>query len=162
MKAIIVGHGRHGKDTVAEILAKEFGLTFQSSSWLAAEKVCRPWMAKLGIEYPTLEACYEDRHNHREEWYKAIVAYNSPDKASLCREIFQHSQLYVGMRDREEFIASQRLADLTIWIDATQRLDYVDPTCKVLKEDADIIIDNNGTRPQLMRRVVRLGEVLKL
>ena len=38
----IVGHGRHGKDTVAEILRDRFGFTFTASSWFMADKVIFP------------------------------------------------------------------------------------------------------------------------
>ena len=31
-KLLVIGHGRHGKDTVCEILRDEFGYTFESSS----------------------------------------------------------------------------------------------------------------------------------
>jgi hypothetical protein len=32
VRLMLLGHGRHGKDTVAEILNRKYGLTFQSSS----------------------------------------------------------------------------------------------------------------------------------
>lgn len=156
MKLIITGHGRHGKDTVGKILQTRFNLSFQSSSWVAAEKVCRPYLAARGITYDSLQECYDDRHNYREEWYTAILEYNTPDKSRLCREVFSEHDLYVGMRDREEFIASRQFADLTIWVEAMYRVGYVDPTCKVLPGDCDITIRNNGTEAELETKLERL------
>ena len=37
MKILIIGHARHGKDTVADILYKNFNLTYTGSSQAAAE-----------------------------------------------------------------------------------------------------------------------------
>lgn len=38
-KILILGHGQHGKDTAAEFLTQEFGLSFISSSWFVMEEV---------------------------------------------------------------------------------------------------------------------------
>jgi hypothetical protein len=38
MKLLVVGYGRHGKDTVCDILDQKYGLTFSSSSWFCAER----------------------------------------------------------------------------------------------------------------------------
>lgn len=156
-KFLIVGYGRHGKDTVAEIMRDNYGLTFASSSWVAAEKVCRPWLVKQGIVYSTLEACYADRSNHRAAWHDAICDYNKVDRARLCREILKHNDIYVGMRCPLEFAASRALLDLIIWVDACNRKPKEDQSsCKVEPGDADIIIDNSGTVEQLEPRVCRL------
>lgn len=154
---MIVGHGRHGKDTVAEIIRDNYGLTFASSSWVAAEKVCRPWLARLGVMYPTLQACYDDRSNYRAEWHDAISDYNKVDRARLCREILKSNDMYVGMRCPLEFRASRPLLDLIIWVDACERKPKEDESSfKIKPGDADVIVDNNGTVEQLQRRVCRL------
>lgn len=170
LKLFILGSGRHGKDTVAEIIRDDFGLTFQSSSLFVAEKVCRPYMAEVvGITYDTLEECYEDRHNHRTHWYNAIKAYNAGDLSRLSRELFfgdedeEGLDMYVGIRDRDEFLASRDIADLSIWVDASERVKYADPTIKIKKEDADVVILNNEVDPdvvELRRRVHRLMKSL--
>ena len=54
MKILIIGEARHGKDTVAEIMRDEYGMTFQSSSHFVCEKAVFPYMsAKYG--YKTIE-----------------------------------------------------------------------------------------------------------
>ena len=159
MKMFIVGHGRHGKDTVAEIMSED-GLSFVSSSMFVAECCCRPWMEKLGITYDTLDECYADRHNYRQEWYEAIKDYSKDDQTRLAREIFSEHDLYVGCRDRKQFLASHKLSDLSIWVDACVRVPVSDPTCKILSGDCDIILDNNGTLDELRERVWRLMTAL--
>ncbi len=160
MKLFIIGHGRHGKDTVGDIITEKTGLTFESSSMFCAEHVVTPWLEKLGITYDSLEKCYEDRVNHRMEWYNAIRAFNKGDESKLSAAIFDKYDMYVGIRSRVEFLASRGLSDLAIWVEAGERVPQVDPTCKILSDDCDIIIDNNGTEEELVTKVTRLFDLI--
>lgn len=155
-KIFVIGHGRHGKDTVGEIIQEICGLTFESSSMFCAEHVVTPWLEKLGITYDSLDECYEDRVNHRMEWYDAIRDFNKEDESKLSAAIFNKYDMYVGIRSRVEFLAARHLSDLSIWVEASTRVPQVDPTCKILPTDCDIIIDNNGTEEELREKMVRL------
>jgi hypothetical protein len=155
-KIFVIGHGRHGKDTVGEIIQEICGLTFESSSMFCAEHVVTPWLEKLGITYDSLDECYEDRVNHRMEWYNAIRDFNKDDESKLSASIFSKYDMYVGIRSRVEFLAARHLSDLSIWVEASTRVPQVDPTCKILATDCDIIIDNNGTEEELREKMVRL------
>lgn len=157
MKLFIIGHARHGKDTAAEYLRDKYGLSFQSSSHFAAEHVVRPWLAEKGIHYSTLEACYADRVNWRTEWYNAICDYNKDDLTRLSKAIFSKYDMYVGIRDRAEFLASKKFATLSVWVDAFDRLPSNDPTCKILRSDADVVIDNSTTLEDLHSRLNSIG-----
>lgn len=160
MKLFIVGPGRHGKDTVGDILAKEYGLTFRSSSMFCAELVVRPYLAERGIVYPSLEVCYDDRHQHRVAWYEAIREYNQGNEARLSQAIFDEYDMYVGIRSRVEFLAAKHLSDLSIWVDASERVSADDPTIKIHPGDCDIIIDNNGTEDEMKDRLIRLFSLM--
>ena len=81
-KLLICGYGRHGKDTVAEIIQDELSLTFISSSMFAAEIAVMPYLASKGIHYDTVHDAYEDRHRYRAEWKQAISEHNTPDKGA--------------------------------------------------------------------------------
>ena len=162
MKLFIIGQGRHGKDTVAEFVQKTYGLTFESSSMFCAEHVVTPWLEKMGITYDSLEECYEDRVNHRMDWYEAIRSYNKEDESRLSRAIFAKYDMYVGIRSRVEFLEARHLSDLSIWVEASERWPAIDPSCKILKEDCDVIVDNNGTIGDLYGRLKRLFDQLKL
>lgn len=155
-KIFVIGHGRHGKDTVGEMIQEICGLTFESSSMFCAEHVVTPWLEKLGITYDSLDECYEDRVNHRMEWYNAIRDFNKDDESKLSAAIFSKYDMYVGIRSRVEFLAARHLSDLSIWVEASTRVPQVDPTCKILATDCDIIIDNNGTEEELREKMVRL------
>ena len=141
---LIIGNGGHGKDEAAKIIQDEFGLTFMSSSWAAAEQVVFP---KLRDFYSSVEACYEDRRNHRQVWYDLITEYNKDDRTKLARAILETSNIYVGMRNRDELLACKEAGvfDYILWIDAENRLPPEnDTSITVTADDAFIIIDNNG------------------
>ena len=152
-KFLILGHARHGKDTVAEILRDEYGFTFTSSSLFCAEKVIwdavhnqqaaidrhiaagSPGMSggqlieELGMmagrEYPSYAECFADRGNFRAAWFSLIAAYLYPEMERLGREIFAENDIYVGIRNKRELnaVLNAGLADVTVWVDASERVD---------------------------------------
>lgn len=159
LKLMILGYARHGKDTVAEILRDNLGLTFVSSSFAAAEKVMVPYFASKGIVYPDLATCYADRVNHRQEWFEQIKAYNTPDGAKLAREIFSENDIYVGIRNIEEFKQGreQNLWNYSIWVDRSKHVAPESVTSMTITPaDATHILDNNGTLEQLKIKALAL------
>ena len=156
-KIMIIGYARHGKDTVGEIL-QSLGYKATSSSIYAAEKVIYP-VLKQRYWYSKVEECFNDRFNHRDEWYELITEYNQHDKARLCREMIEDGyDIYVGLRNREELEAARHLYDVVVWVDATERLGLTEDTssCTVTKDDADFIIENNGGLAELEMKVVKI------
>ena len=159
MKLMILGYARHGKDTVADILVKTFGMRKKDSSQFAGKQVMMPYFASKGINYASWDECYADRVNHRQEWFEQIKAYNTPDEARLAREIYAVSDIYVGIRRAEEFdaIKKEGLFDYSIWVD---RSDFEKPesaTSNTMSIDmADYVLDNNGTLKQLVTRTCNL------
>ncbi|MCG7628967.1 hypothetical protein MHM88_14240 [Epibacterium sp. MM17-32] len=159
-KLLIIGDGRHGKDSVGELLTEGYGLKSKSSSLFAAEKAVYPLMAEF---YPDWEACYEDRHNHRQLWYLAIKAYNLRPGPSLAAQMLVDHDIYIGMRAREEFEREQHLFDLVVWVDASLRLPPEPDTSNDLKaSDAGYILDNNGPPEALPGEVDKLARFLGL
>ena len=117
-KLLVIGHGRHGKDTVCEMLRDHYGYTFESSSkFCSLQFIYNDLKEKYG--YANEEECYADRHNHRAEWYNAICDYNVPDAATLGREMFEAYDIYCGLRNKREFFAMQNTGvfDYCIWVD---------------------------------------------
>ena len=158
MKLLVLGHARHGKDTVAEILRDNHGFSFMSSSYFAAEKVIRPALAEIGIVYDTLDECYADRGNHRAFWYDQISAYNGGGKSRLAEEILQEYDMYVGMRSNDEYQASKGLFDLTLWVDSSGRGIPPEPeTSMTIKFNPleMVVVDNGGTLDDLAEAVAK-------
>jgi dephospho-CoA kinase len=155
IKLMILGYARHGKDTAAEILADTYGLTMVSSSHAAGKKVMLPYFESIGIHYKDFEECYADRVNHRQEWFEQIAAYNTPDKARLAREIYAESDIYVGIRSREEFdaVKAAGLFQYSIWVDRSKHVAPESSASNTITKDAaDYVIDNNGTLEELKTR----------
>ena len=162
MKILILGNGRHGKDTLAELFNKYFGLTFMSSSQASADFFLYNQL-KDKYGYTTSEECFEDRVNHREEWYQAICDYNKDNRARLAQDILSRTDCYVGMRDKEEFkeCVKQKLFDIIIWVDASKRLPLEPGTSfNINMSDADIIVENNGTFEEFVEKSKRIGKAL--
>lgn len=160
-KLLIIGHARHGKDSFAEILRDEFGLTFISSSQAAADIFIYDEL-KDKYGYKTSVECFEDRVNHRPEWYEMICDYNKDDKARLAKGILELADCYVGMRDRGEILEcmKQGLFDLIVWIDASERLPLESAdSFNIDKNCADIIIENNTDIESFKTKVMRLGKI---
>ena len=163
IRLCIVGSARHGKDSLAEILYEHFDVNFISSSQACADIFIYDAL-KDKYGYSTPVECFEDRVNHRTEWYQMICEYNKDDKARLAKEILKYNNAYVGMRDSGEIkeCLKQGLFDLVIWVDASERLPIESSdSFNISKSDADIIIDNNGTFEEFKERVFRIGKLLK-
>lgn len=157
LKLLVIGHGRHGKDTFAEIANEVFETSYISSSEFCAEEVMYPLMKD---QYVNAFECWKDRANHRDFWYEKIKAYNSPNLDHLTKEILSEYDTYVGMRDDEEFEVSKCHFDLVIWVDASERVKIIDTSMKIKKENADIIIENNTTLEDFREKVIKLLTLL--
>lgn len=162
MKILIMGYGRHGKDTVASMIAQRTGLKWGSSSMVALHHAVWPVMSNETIyegEYQRYESpaeCFADRHNRRAEWHELIKQYNTPDKARLAKDVLSEYDMYVGMRCQQEFYESRDLFDLVIWVDASLRHeDEPGDSCTVDWRMADIVINNNRSLDDL-RRTIRV------
>jgi hypothetical protein len=163
-KLLIIGHGRHGKDTVCEILRDHYGFSFESSSQFCS-KLFIFNMLKEHYNYATEEECYADRHNHRAEWYDAICDYNVPDAARLGRDIFGAHDIYCGLRNKKEYHAMKNTGvfDYAIWVDRSDFLPLEDESSMTLKQwMADFTVDNNGTLAELEFNVHQLMKHLHI
>ena len=168
-RIILVGHGRHGKDTVAEILRSKYGYQFTSSSLACAETVMLPAFADKGKFYIDAGTCFNDRHgesyigDHRTFWFETIKAFCTPDKARLAQAIFDAgNHIYVGIRDRRELWAAQLMPDvITIWVDASDRLPPEQGSSMNIEPwMANRVLDNNGSLEDLERNVIALATEL--
>lgn len=158
LKLLVIGHGRHGKDTVCELLRDQYGYSFESSSQFCSHLFIYDQL-KDKYNYISEKQCYSDRHNHRQEWYDAICDYNVPDPSRLGREIFKTHDIYCGLRNKKEFHAMKNTGvfDYAIWVDRSDHLPSEAKTSMSLEQwMADFTIDNNGTLDDLEFNVRQL------
>lgn len=156
---LIIGHGGHGKDTLAEVLHSLYGLSYKGSSQAASEIfIYDALKAKYG--YRTPHECYADRVNHRAEWYDLICEYNSLDRARLAKTIMFDSNMYVGMRSNDEIeeCIRQRIFDLVIGVYNPRVPEEGKDSFNInIWEKSDIIIPNAGTIAQLVYKAIKLN-----
>jgi len=161
-KLLIIGHGRHGKDTVCEILSNQYNFKFLSSSQFCSRKfIFNKLKNKYG--YNNEEECYTDRHNHRQEWYNLISEYCADDPALLGKEIFAEYDIYCGLRNKAEFFSmkNQKVFDYVIWVDRSDHLPVEDKSSMTLEMwMSDYVLDNNGTLKDLKRNIDQLMPTL--
>lgn len=157
-KLFILGFGRHGKDTFADLLCERVPeISFVSSSEFVAEKAVFPLLS-LRYGYKTTKECFDDRGRHRTEWHELISVYNETDPSRLARELFELHDIYVGLRCIVELEHARALAALTVWVD---RSDHLPPEPRssntITAADCDLIIPNNGTLDDLRDRASRFA-----
>lgn len=160
LKFFVVGYGRHGKDTFAE---KVWGPGIPSSSMVCAEDVAFPVLRdKYGYKNP--QECFDDRHNHRSEWYEAIKEFNTPDLTALSRVIFAKFPVYIGIRNHEEMLAyaaAERC--LIVWVDRSEVLPPESTESMTITKDmADVVIDNNGSLLYLDIQIERFKRLFQI
>lgn len=156
-RLMVIGYARHGKDTVCNMLHDMYRLQFVSSSYFVADKAVRPFLARKGICYETIELCYADRINHRADWYDAICAYNADDAARLGRELFAEYDIYCGLRNIREFNAlkAEKAFDVCFWVDRSKYEKSEDRSSNTLSlGEADYIINNNSTLDDLKSEII--------
>lgn len=155
---LIIAHARFGKDTMAEVLRDEFGLSFLSSSEAALDTfLFKVLNDKYQLGYKTRLEAFEDRVNHRPIWKDEISAYNDPDPHKLARHIMSTNDIYVGMRDPKEI--SRDIFDIVVWVDASKRLPPEPSTSMLMTEDhADVSIDNNGTLEEFKENIRKFAK----
>lgn len=154
MKIAICGPGRAGKDEAAHWFNANTSLRYFGFSTSMA---ITPHAAKhLGISE---EEAFARRHRDRELWYELGNNLRQNDKAFLARQTFEHGDIAVGIRDREELqtIIDEGLVDLAIWID---RDVPADPTLKYGPESCDIIVQNRSCISEFHTKLNRLAACL--
>jgi len=157
-RILIIGHARHGKDTVAELLSFYYGYTFKSSS-VAASEIFLYDVLKQKYGYKTPIECYKDRVNRRAEWHDLICEYNATDKARLAKDILKNADIYVGMRSNEELdeCIKQDLFDIIIGVyNPRVPLESTNSFNIDIWGKSDIVIPNAGTILDLTVKVKNL------
>ena len=139
-KLLICGLGRAGKDQFAEFLR----LPFEPSSMVALDACI--WDEWGKGRYNSKEDCFNDRINHRMDWFNRIRIMNAEDPTTLGKLIFKDNPIYVGIRSIIEFEALRSSIPnlVAVWVDARERLPHlVDESCQITQEDCDFMVDNN-------------------
>tara|TARA_R110000737_G_scaffold351110_2_gene392266 strand:+ start:598 stop:1125 length:528 start_codon:yes stop_codon:yes gene_type:complete len=155
-KVLILGHARHGKDTVADILHNEFNLKCSSSSMSVLDSfLFKILNKKYKLNYKNTKEAFKDRMNVRKIWFDEISKYNKNDKTRLAREVLKTNDIYVGLRSAEEIEAciKRGVFDLIIGV-YDNRKPHENNVNWNLGTYCDYIIQNNGSLEELKARIL--------
>lgn len=150
---LIVGNKRHGKTTFAEMVREISGLQFSDSSQAASEIfIFDKLQPKYGYRSPG--ECFEDRKQHRSEWFDLICDYNKEDPTRLAREILKSNNIYVGMRNKKELVACQQDGIFDIVVGVYDKRKPLEDSSSFNFDvfDSDIVIENNGSLDDLYEK----------
>lgn len=156
-KLLIIGESGCGKDELCKILSEHYGYKFASASKIACELVVFETL-KEKYSYNSIDECHADRRKHIEDWVNIIAEYNTPDGAALAKEVMKQSDIYCGVRKRDEFNAMLQagIFDCVIYIDSYKRLGKPEQSfVEVTADDANFTVDNNADIKQLIQRAKR-------
>jgi len=150
-RIMVVGHGRAGKDTACEYLAKVTQLRFAGTTSLY---LARYVAARLGV---TAEEAYCTRHSNRNFWHRVGKEVRKRDPGLLVRESLKNAEIVGGIRDLEEIAAcrQENLVDLIVWI-ANDRVPR-DSTVKFGERDCDIVVPNHWGLEEFRWRLLRFA-----
>lgn len=160
-RILILGHARHGKDTLANYLKEMYGYKFLDSSRTACKLFIFERM-KERWGYKTEEECYNDRVNYRGAWFAYINDYNKYDKARLAKLIMRESDIYVGMRNIEEVreCKEQGIFDLVIGIYNQNKVEESFKSFNVnIWEECDLILPSGESPDDLKKRLIKLKDL---
>lgn len=164
-RILIVGWGRAGKDTAAEMLSRITGIPYAgSTSWAAKEIVAR----ELGI-HPQM--AWETRHQNRDKWkaicdeyragcqtvliWRALASVNEEKSSGITAG---WRGIVAGVRDAAELRVAkeEQLFDKILWIHRPET--PKDPTVTFTAGDCDCVIMNNGTLDELHKKLFLFAE----
>jgi hypothetical protein len=109
--------------------------------------------------YKSFEECYEDRKQHRDEWFQMICDFNEPDKARLAKEILKRADIYVGMRSNSELQECKKQGIFDLIIGVYRPLFPEEPMTSFdidIWQECDIIIPNGETKKELKTKINKL------
>jgi dephospho-CoA kinase len=158
LKVLVIGHARHGKTTVSQILSSHFGLSFKDTSDAVCEIVIFDKL-KDKFGYKTKEECFADKENKRKEWFDAIKEYNEMDKTRLAKIIMENYDIYCGLRDATQMYLCQKegVFDVTIAVyNPRVREESKESMNFNIIDYSDYVIVNNGDISDLKEKTVFL------
>lgn len=156
---MFVGHGRAGKDTACDFLAK---ITSLRNAGTTSKYLTKYVAKKLGISE---EEAYQRRHESDEMrmlWYHTGNEVRELGPTTLAREAFLHGEITGGIRDLIEIQAcrKEKIVDLIIWVENNRV--KKDPTVMFTSAEADIVIENHGTIEEFEEKIQRLANFANL
>jgi hypothetical protein len=148
-----LGHGRAGKDTVAEYLRDNYVVDYSGS----VSEFVNPLVAhSLGLDE---ETSFTHRHKNRAFWKEYCNELRRTDPSFLVRMCLAEGDMIVGIRGINELTASveEGVIDHTWWVENPRVPN--DPTLEYDADACDFVIRNAGTLEELYERLDKIATV---
>ena len=140
-------------------MLQELGYRYTPASLYCAEHIIMP---RIEGHYKSVEHCYADRINRRTDWFNIIREYCEADPAAIGKAILENNDVYAGIRSKVELEGCRKISDITIWVDASCRLDPEPTSSNELDaSSADIIIHNNSSIEELAEKVRFVADMIE-
>lgn len=143
MKLLILGHARHGKDTVLELLRADHGFQYRPATSIICEQIVYPVLAPLYPGGPV--QCEADKDGHRQTWFDLVRAHLATHGQDwLVRETLKHGDLFAGTRSRSEYEATRHLFDFILWVERKGYPEEPSTSMELERRDAHFTIYNDA------------------
>lgn len=157
-KILVLGHARHGKDTVAERLAERLNISYTPASLIAAELI----YDKFPVTFNSPEDAYNKRAQYRTVWFDTIAERCERNKTFLADLVFETNLIYAGTRAKDELDAIiTKYKPIIIWVDASERCSPEHPdSMQIEYRRGWLRLTNNSTEEDLLKKVDLLVDQL--
>lgn len=152
-KLMITGHANHGKDLVCKYLRRIYGFKYSTSKYAVDKFIFDELSEKFNASSKKEFMEIKNSSNElRAAMFNSISEYNKQDPHKLFNEIMSLCNIYCGARRKIE--VNWDMIDLSIWVDASERLPAEPSASMTLKpSDCDIVLNNNTSKEDLYRRI---------
>lgn len=149
MKILLLGYSGSGKSTAAELLAKILNTSYANTSDVIIQDFAR------ANKIPILDVV-NNKEAYREKIWRFGREKQAKDPLYPQRQQIEKVDIITGVRNRNEVVAARRygLYDAIIWIDRDSCKRNL--TDNLSKNDANYVVDNNGTILELEEKLLQL------
>ncbi len=149
MKLLILGYSGSGKTTAAQALAEILGCGYANTS----DRLIEDYATEHGLDVQSVKL---NKAKLRNELFDFGRAKQAKDALYPQSEQLKRYSILTGLRNPNEIEAAREhsLYDLIIWI-KNDRCSK-DATDRLIEDDADVIVPNNGSIEELKQRLHRL------
>lgn len=136
-RLMILGHGRSGKDTIAQMFANALGYHYGGSTSLGVKPIIT-YSITQSLDPVVNDQCYDDRHTYRQYWFDACNMLRRIDPLIIIKCQLAIGDFMLGNRSKEEFINGLDYWRPTSVIWMARRVAPVDPTLEFTRSDITI------------------------
>lgn len=141
MNVLVLGYSKSGKTTAAEMVAEMIGSN--------PPKNCSDYIIEDFCDTNDLDPNFvkENKDEFRKRLLEFGISKQNINPAYPVDKALTETDVVTGVRTPENLKASRPMFDIVLWIDRENV--PKGKTDKISKDDADVVIDNNGSFDQL-------------